>query len=63
MLVLTRRLGESVCVGDGFVLTVIAVQGKKVRLGIEAPAAVRVDRQEVRRRMQPVSAEPRLSCA
>lgn len=51
MLVLTRRLGESVVIEGGIRITVVAVQGNKVRLGITAPDAVRVDRQEVHDRV------------
>jgi carbon storage regulator len=47
MLVLTRRLGESLIIDGGIQVTVVAVQGNKVRLGIVAPDTVRVDRQEV----------------
>jgi carbon storage regulator len=47
MLVLTRRIGETVVIDGGITVTVVAVQGNKVRLGINAPAYVRVDREEV----------------
>jgi carbon storage regulator len=50
MLVLTRRLGESVIIEGGIHVTVVAVQGNKVRLGIVAPETVRVDRAEVHAR-------------
>ncbi len=50
MLVLTRRPGESVVIDGGIRITVVAVQGNKVRLGIVAPDSVRVDRQEVHAR-------------
>jgi carbon storage regulator len=50
MLVLTRKLGQKVCIGDNIVVTVARIQGETVRLGIEAPAEVRVDREELRRR-------------
>lgn len=53
MLVLTRRTGEEIVIGDVIRVTVVEVQGNKVRLGVTAPASVRVDRQEVHdRRMQ-----------
>ncbi len=51
MLVLTRRLGESVVIEGGIRVTVVAVKGNKVRLGISAPDSVRVDRQEVHERV------------
>jgi carbon storage regulator len=50
MLVLSRRLGETILVGDEIKITVVAIQGKKVRLGISAPPYIPVDRQEVRER-------------
>jgi carbon storage regulator len=50
MLVLSRRLGETIMIGDEIQVTVVAVQGKKVRLAIAAPPYVPVDRQEVRER-------------
>jgi carbon storage regulator len=47
MLVLTRRCGEQLVIADDIVLTVLAIEGNKIRLGVEAPPAIRVDRQEV----------------
>lgn len=47
MLVLTRKVGESIVIGDNIVVTVTAVQGNKVRLGITAPPEVTVHRNEV----------------
>ncbi len=49
VLVLTRRSGESVMIGDNVVVTVVEVRGDVVRLGIEAPREVRVHREEVYR--------------
>ena len=51
MLILKRRPGESVKIGDGITVTVLAVTGRQVRLGIEAPKDTRVDREEVRERI------------
>ena len=55
MLVLTRRVGEEVVIGGDIHVTIVAVQGGKVRLGITAPEGVPIDRQEVheRRRQSP----------
>ncbi len=50
MLVLSRRIEERIVIGDRIVLTVLSVQGNRVRIGIEAPVHVSVDRQEVRQR-------------
>ena len=59
MLVLSRKLGETIVIGESIRLTVLAIQGNKVRLGISAPPDVRVDREEVARRVQE-SAEPQV---
>lgn len=47
MLVLTRRAGESIQIGDNVTVTVIAVNGDQIRLGIDAPRSLRVLRREV----------------
>lgn len=47
MLVLTRRVGESVVIGDDVVVTVLEVRSDGVRLGIDAPRHIRVHRSEV----------------
>lgn len=47
MLILSRRPGESIMLGDDMVVKVLDVRGAQVRLGIVAPAAVAVDRGEV----------------
>jgi carbon storage regulator len=51
MLVLTRRVGETVVIAGGIRITVVAVQGAKVRLGISAPPSVRVDREDIHQRL------------
>ncbi len=50
MLVLTRRIGEQIVIDDVISVTVLTIQGDKVRLGISAPPSVRVDRSEVHER-------------
>lgn len=47
MLVLTRKPNESINIGDDIVVTVLGVRGDQVRLGIEAPRDVGVQRQEI----------------
>jgi carbon storage regulator len=47
MLVLTRRTGESVVIGDDVVITVLEARGDVIRLGIKAPREVQVHREEV----------------
>jgi carbon storage regulator len=50
MLVLSRKIGERVCVGKAVVVTVVAVQNGRVRLAFDAPDNVAIDREEVRER-------------
>jgi carbon storage regulator len=52
MLVLTRKAGESITIGDTVKVMVMEVKGKQVRLGIEAPPDCLVHREEVYRRIQ-----------
>lgn len=52
MLVLTRRIGESICIGGDIYLTVLALRGGQVQIGIEAPQDVPVHRDEVYERIQ-----------
>ena len=47
MLVLSRKIGETIHIGDNILLTVVEIRGDRVRLGIVAPAEVLVDRHEV----------------
>ena len=47
MLVLSRRLNESIVVGNDITVTVLEIRGDQVRLGIEAPRSVSVHRQEI----------------
>jgi carbon storage regulator len=47
MLVVTRKENQSIIIGDNIVVTVVAVRGDKVRLGIKAPRSVTVHRAEV----------------
>ena len=52
MLVLSRKLKESIVINDNVVVTVLGVKGDRVRLGIEAPGEIPVHRQEVYEKMQ-----------
>lgn len=47
MLILTRKLGESITIGDDIKVSVLGIHGRQVRLGIDAPAEVVVHREEV----------------
>jgi carbon storage regulator len=52
MLILTRRVGEAVKVGDDVTVTVVAVKGNQIRIGIHAPKDVTVHRAEIYERIR-----------
>jgi carbon storage regulator len=52
MLVLNRKLNESIIIGDGVRVTVVEVMGNRVRLGIVADKSIPVDRDEIRERIE-----------
>ncbi|HLS99326.1 MAG: carbon storage regulator CsrA [Porticoccaceae bacterium] len=52
MLILTRRVGETLVVGDDITVTVLGVKGNQVRLGVNAPKDVSVHREEIYQRIQ-----------
>lgn len=52
MLILTRKMGESIHVGDSVIVTVLGVARGQVKLGIEAPRELAVHREEIYRRIQ-----------
>jgi carbon storage regulator len=52
MLILTRRVGEAVMIGDEVSITVLGVKGNQVRLGINAPRSIGVHREEIYRRIK-----------
>lgn len=60
MLILTRRLGERLLIGENVTITVLGVRGGQVRLGIEAPASVTVLREELKPQSEPEPADDRI---
>lgn len=52
MLILTRRVGETLMVGDEVTVTVLGVKGNQVRIGVNAPKDVSVHREEIYQRIQ-----------
>ena len=52
MLILTRRVGETLVIGDDVNVTVLGVRGNQVRLGVNAPKEVAVHREEIYQRIQ-----------
>ncbi|MCF6149375.1 MAG: carbon storage regulator CsrA [Candidatus Kuenenia sp.] len=52
MLILTRKLGESITIGDDIKITVLEFQGKQVKLGIIAPKNIKIHREEVYEKIQ-----------
>lgn len=52
MLILTRRVGETVMIGDDVTITVLGVKGNQVRIGVDAPRDVAVHREEIYERIK-----------
>lgn len=52
MLVLTRKVGESIIIGDNIEVKIVAIDGDQIKLGIEAPKNIKVYRQEIFKAIQ-----------
>ena len=52
MLILTRRIGEKVIIGENVTVTILALQGNQIRVGIDAPKEVKVHREEIYQKIQ-----------
>jgi carbon storage regulator len=59
MLVLSRFVGETIVIDGGIRLTVVAIRGNKVRLGIEAPRTTEVHREEIYKAIHAESSKPK----
>ncbi len=57
MLVLTRKLGESIAIDDHIKIVVVSIKGKQVRLGIKAPKETKIHREEVYKAIQDQNTE------
>jgi carbon storage regulator len=63
MLILTRRPGEAIRIGDDVEICIVAVNGNQIRLGIKAPRSVPVHREEIYARINAPSAAPEPAAA
>ncbi|AUI65705.1 MULTISPECIES: carbon storage regulator CsrA [Glaesserella] len=57
MLILTRKIGESLLIGDDVEITVLSIRGSQVKLGVKAPKEISVHREEIYQRIKALAEE------
>jgi carbon storage regulator len=57
MLILTRRIGEAIIIGDNVAINVLSIKGSQVKIGVDAPKEISVHREEIYQRIQAENAD------